>query len=67
MTSRNRSTVTVEEAAQLLGIGRSLAYEAVRTGSFPVPVIRVGARYLIPRAALERLLMGDDAVRDISA
>jgi len=67
MTSHNRSTVTVEEAARLLGIGRSLAYEAVRNGSFPVPIIRVGARYLIPRAALERLLMGEDAVRDLSA
>jgi excisionase family DNA binding protein len=67
MNNRIRATVSVEEAAQLLGIGRSLAYEAVRTGSFPVPVIRVGARYLIPRAALERLLLGDDAVRDLSA
>jgi hypothetical protein len=40
----------------MLGIGRSLAYEAVRNGTFPVPVIKVGARYVIPRAPLEALL-----------
>lgn len=49
-------TVTVEEAAKLLGIGRNTAYEAVRTDSFPTPVIKVGRRYLIPRAPLDRLL-----------
>jgi excisionase family DNA binding protein len=51
-------TVTVEEAARLLGIGRNTAYEAVRTGSFPSPVIKIGGRYVIPRAPLEQLLEG---------
>jgi hypothetical protein len=41
----------------MLGIGRSLAYQAVRSGQFPSPVIKVGARYLIPRAPLEALLL----------
>jgi len=49
-----RQTMTVEEAAQVLGIGRSSAYEAVRRGE--LPVIRIGRRYVVPRAALERLL-----------
>ena len=57
----HRLTCTVEEAARLLGIGRSLAYEAVRQGTFPVGVIRVGSRYLVPLAPLERLLNGEGA------
>ncbi len=49
-------TVSVEEAAVILGIGRGLAYESCRRGEFPVPVIRVGTRYRISRLALEKLL-----------
>ena len=49
-----RQTVTVEEAAQVLGISRSTAYEAVRRGE--LPVIRIGRRYVVPRLALERML-----------
>ena len=51
-----RQTVTVEEAARLLGIGRSLAYEAVRRGQFPAPVIKVGRRYVVSREGLERVI-----------
>jgi excisionase family DNA binding protein len=49
-----RATMTVEEAAAYLGIGRSAAYEAARSGD--LPVIRLGRRLLVPRAALERML-----------
>jgi excisionase family DNA binding protein len=49
-----RATMTVEEAGAYLGIGRSAAYAAARSGS--IPVIRVGRRMLVPRAALERML-----------
>ena len=47
-------TITVEEAAALLRIGRNLAYEAVKRGE--LPAIRVGRRLLVPKRALERLL-----------
>lgn len=50
----DRQTLTVEEAAALLGIGRNSAYQAVASGQ--LPVIRIGRRLLVPRAALERLL-----------
>ena len=50
----DRLVLTMTEAAQLLKIGRSCAYEAVRNGQ--LPVIRMGRRILVPRAALERLL-----------
>ena len=49
-----RLTMTVNEAARLLGISRGLAYEMVRTGK--IPSIRFGKRVLVPRQALERLL-----------
>jgi|AP45_3_1055517.scaffolds.fasta_scaffold108014_2 excisionase family DNA binding protein len=49
-----RLVLTVSEAAELLKIGRSCAYEAIRNGQ--LPVIRMGRRILVPRAALERLL-----------
>ena len=49
-----RETLTVEEAAHVLGVGRNAAYAAVRDGS--IPTIRIGTRYVVPRAALDRLL-----------
>lgn len=49
-----RKTVTVENAAKILGISRSFAYEAAGRGE--IPTIKIGRRLLIPRAALDRLL-----------
>ncbi len=59
---RVSATLTVPEAAQLLGIGRNLAYEiAARDGEIAgVPVIRVGRRLLIPMARLLGVLGLDD-------
>ena len=50
----SRQTVTVPEAANILGIGRSGAYAAVRSGA--IPAVRIGHRILVPVAALARLL-----------
>jgi excisionase family DNA binding protein len=41
-----RLTVTVEEAATLLGLGRSAAYEAARRGE--IPTRRLGRRIVVP-------------------
>jgi len=49
-----RLTLTIEETAKLLGIGRQLAYNRVKTGE--IPVIKIGRRLLVPRRALEKLL-----------
>jgi len=49
-----RLTLSVPEAAKLLGIGRNLCYDRVKTGE--IPVIKIGRRLLIPKKALERLL-----------
>ena len=49
-----RLTLTVEEAAKVLGISRAFAYESVRRQD--LPSVRIGRRILIPKSALERLL-----------
>jgi excisionase family DNA binding protein len=41
-----RSTITVSEAANLLGIGRTAAYEAARRGELPTR--RLGRRLIVP-------------------
>ena len=48
-------TVSVEEAARMLGISRGAAYTHARDGS--LPTLRLGKRLLVPRAALDKLLM----------
>lgn len=47
-------TYTVTEAADLLGISRSSAYECVRRGE--IPSLTLGRRVVVPRRALEALL-----------
>lgn len=44
-------TLSVPEAAQLLGVGRNHLYEMV--GSGEIPHLRFGRRIRIPRSALE--------------
>lgn len=59
MSSEEKATLTVEQAARLLGIGRATAYEGVRTGA--IPSLRIGRRILVSRAALGKLLEGTGA------
>jgi excisionase family DNA binding protein len=47
-------TMSVSEAAAVLGISRSAAYDAAMKGD--LPNIRLGRRILVSREALERLL-----------
>lgn len=56
-------TVTVTQAARMLGISRGSAYEAVRTGE--LPVLRIGKRLLVSRAALERMLEHEVAAPEV--
>ncbi len=48
----------VPTAAKVLGIGRSLAYDLVRRGDWPTPVLHVGKLIKIPREPLIRLIEG---------
>ena len=45
-----RLVLTVAEAGALLGVSRAFAYELVARGE--LPVIRLGRRILVPKAAL---------------
>lgn len=52
------ATTDVETAAEILNIGRTVAYELAKADKFPVPVLRIGAmpRYVIPVAPIIALL-----------
>jgi excisionase family DNA binding protein len=50
-------TMTIEEAAAFLGLGRSSAYEAARRGE--LPTLRFGRALRVPTARL-RVLLGLD-------
>ncbi|MBM4405665.1 MAG: helix-turn-helix domain-containing protein [Chloroflexi bacterium] len=56
--SEKARTVSVEDAGQQLGIGRQLAYELARGGKLP-GVIKLGHRYVVSQAAIDRVLAGD--------
>ena len=51
---QERQTLSVEETAKALGVGRNTTYEAVRTGK--IRGIRIGKRIVVPRTELRRLL-----------
>ena len=57
---RRKSTYSVTEAAELLGIHRETAYLQIAAGTFPVQAIRVGRQFKIPRAPLNKMLGIDD-------
>jgi hypothetical protein len=44
--------VDVPTAGRALGMGSTLAYELAKAGEFPVPILRVGRLYKVPRAGL---------------
>ncbi len=54
---QSAETMTVDEAAKQLGIGRNQAYEAAKNGQ--IPCMRIGRRFLILRQPLQRLLNGE--------
>jgi len=56
-----RLTLSVDEAALLLGVSRQSAYAAARAGE--LPVLRLGRRILVVRKALDELLAGRRASR----
>jgi excisionase family DNA binding protein len=52
---RNKSTLSVPEAAKVLGVSRSLGFSMAKSGQ--LPVLRLGSRRLVvPTSALARML-----------
>jgi excisionase family DNA binding protein len=54
-TAAERLTICLEEACQILGVGRTLGYELARRGEFP-GCLRLGGRYVVSRPALHQHL-----------
>jgi hypothetical protein len=49
-------TTDLETAASVLGIGRTLAFELAKTDRFPVRLLRLGRRVLVPVVDLLKYL-----------
>lgn len=45
-----------ETAGSIFGLSRTQSYEAIRAGRFPVPVVRIGRRIVVPVAPILRAL-----------
>jgi excisionase family DNA binding protein len=56
---RAAETTTIEQAAKRLKIGRNQAYEAAARGE--IPAFRIGRRWIVPVAALDRMVRGEAA------
>jgi hypothetical protein len=50
------ATTDVQTTGAILGVGRTKAYEMVREGNLPVPVLRMGRRILVPTPSILTLL-----------
>ena len=53
------ATLTVDDAAEQLGISRNTAYACAKSGE--LPVIRMRHRMLVLREPFERMLRGESA------
>jgi excisionase family DNA binding protein len=54
---RPDKSLTVEQAAKVLKIGRMQAYEAVKRGE--IPHVRIGKRIIVLAEPLDRMLRGE--------
>ena len=52
-------TMSLTEAATVLGIGRSTAYDLARRGDWPTSLLRLGRQYRVSTAQLRALLEAD--------
>jgi excisionase family DNA binding protein len=55
--TENKITLPLDEAQAVSGLSRSTLYELIKSGR--LRAVKVAGRRLIPREALEALLLGD--------
>ena len=53
------ATLSPTEAAKVLGVHRSTAWELYKRDEFPVPVLQIGNRLRVTKHHLSRLLLAD--------
>ena len=56
-TMEQALTLSIPEAAKVLGISRYSAYEAARRGD--IPILKIGKLRRVPKAKLMRIIEGD--------
>ena len=61
-TDPAQRTMSVTQAAEVLGISRTTAYECVRTGD--LPALRLGGRIIVPTQAIDDLLERASVIPD---
>lgn len=54
----NKKTYSIPEGAQILGIGKTRAYEMARSGELP-GILKVGDRYLFSKKVLDAFVDGE--------
>lgn len=59
-TKTEKLTVSIPELSRMLGVSKNHAYYLASIDALPVPVIRLGARMVVSRQAVLRLLAGDN-------
>lgn len=55
------AAVELVTAAQVFGIGRTLAYEMARDGTFPARVVKVGGQYRVATESILEVLNAREA------
>ena len=55
-TPHEPDTLTLDDIAQRTGVSYGTVYEQARANTLPVPVFRIGRRYLVSRKAYEAVL-----------
>jgi excisionase family DNA binding protein len=56
MKKKSAATISIDEAAEVLGVSRGSAYKAAHAGE--LPIIKIGKRLLILRDKFEEMLDG---------
>ena len=50
----SRLTISIPDAARLMGVGKNRVYAMAKSGQ--IPVLKVGNRYIIPKSTFEEWL-----------
>jgi predicted DNA-binding protein YlxM (UPF0122 family) len=56
MDTTTKLTISVSEAAEILGMSRAALYNAIKTGNHNLQVIEIGKRKFISRISLAKAL-----------
>lgn len=65
LNSIDRPVVSADLAFEALDIDRSTGYKAIKDGTFPLPIIRVGRVIRIPTSALLQLLQQSESTAEV--